>query len=221
MFMVIFEVQPKSDRWDDYLAIAKGLKPQLEAIDGFIDNDRFESRRTKGLLLSLSTWRDEKAVVRWRTHAEHHKAQTRGRFDIFSDYHLRVGEIVADSHPPAGLAVAEARFDETAVGAAKMVTITELRSPAGTATKPSGEIGLAAGTPGLVSSEVFDSIYTPGKAVLLAGWRDAAAAAAWTPAAAPGQSLRHRRVRVIRDYGMTAREEAPQYFPQVRAAVPA
>src|SRR5260370_25512843 len=68
MFAVIFEVQPKPERWDDYLGLAKQLKPKLEAIDGFIDNERFESKRTKGRLLSLSTWRDEKAVIRWRSH---------------------------------------------------------------------------------------------------------------------------------------------------------
>jgi heme-degrading monooxygenase HmoA len=218
MFVVIFEVQPKPERWDEYLTIAKGLKPELEAIDGFIDNDRFESRRTKGLLLSLSTWRDEKAVIRWRTHALHHKAQTKGRFNVFADYHLRVGEITADSQPPAGLSVVEARFDATAVGVAKMMTITDLISPAGSTAKPSGDIGLDSATPGLVSADVFDSIYTPGKAVLLAGWRDADAAKAWTPAAAPGQSLRHRGVRIIRDYGMASRDEAPQYFPDVERA---
>jgi heme-degrading monooxygenase HmoA len=43
MFAVIFEVQPKPERWDDYLGLAKELKPKLEAIDGFIDNERFES----------------------------------------------------------------------------------------------------------------------------------------------------------------------------------
>ena len=68
MFAVIFEVQPKPERWDDYLDLASELKPKLEAIDGFIDNERFESKRTKGRLLSLSTWRDEKAVIRWRSH---------------------------------------------------------------------------------------------------------------------------------------------------------
>ncbi len=79
MFAVIFEVQPKKERWNDYLDLAKYLKPKLEAIDGFIDNERFESKRTKGRVLSLSTWRDEKAVVRWRTHGEHHGVQEKGR----------------------------------------------------------------------------------------------------------------------------------------------
>ena len=52
MFAVIFEVQPKTERFDDYLGLAKQLKPRLEAVDGFIDNERFASRRTKGRVLS-------------------------------------------------------------------------------------------------------------------------------------------------------------------------
>ena len=36
MFEVIFVVQPKAERWNDYLDLAKQLKPKLEAIDGFI-----------------------------------------------------------------------------------------------------------------------------------------------------------------------------------------
>ena len=86
-------MQPKPERWDDYLSLAKELKPKLEAIDGFIENERFASKRTTGRLLSLSIWRDEKAVICWRTHGEHHGAQEKGRFEIFADYHLRVGEI--------------------------------------------------------------------------------------------------------------------------------
>src|SRR6201991_3904355 len=105
MFAVIFEVQPKKERWDDYLNLAKQLKPKLEAIDGFIDNERFGSKRTEGRLLSLSTWRDEKAVIRWRTHGEHHGVQEKGRFEVFEDYHLRVGELTADSTPPPGLSL--------------------------------------------------------------------------------------------------------------------
>src|SRR5574338_1391203 len=106
MFAVIFEVTPKKERWDDYLGLAKFLKPKLEAIDGFIDNERFKSKRPEGRLLSLSTWRDEKSVVRWRTHESHHGVQKKGRFEIFDDYHLRVGEVTDDTLPPEGLALA-------------------------------------------------------------------------------------------------------------------
>ena len=43
MFSVIFEVLFKAGKTDEYLAYAKQLKPILESIDGFIDNERFAS----------------------------------------------------------------------------------------------------------------------------------------------------------------------------------
>src|SRR5215469_15561217 len=126
MFAVIFEVTPKQERWDEYLGLAKLLRPEIEKIDGFIDNERFESRRAKGRLLSLSTWRDEKAVIRWRTLAVHHQVQEKGRFEVFQDYHLRVGEFTADTQVPAGLDLRQQRLDDTEIGDAKFVTISEL-----------------------------------------------------------------------------------------------
>jgi heme-degrading monooxygenase HmoA len=129
MFAVIFEVRPKPERWNDYLELAKQLKPKLEAIDGFIDNERFGSKTTEGLVLSLSTWRDEKSVVRWRTQGEHHGVQRKGRSEVFQDYHLRVGEVTSDSAPPKGFVVVQEHFDDTAVGAAKVCTITEVSPP--------------------------------------------------------------------------------------------
>ena len=105
MFSVIFEVNPKQEKFDLYLDLAKGLKPVLEEIDGFIDNQRFESTRRRGWILSHSTWRDEKSVVRWRTVGKHHDTQQRGRDEVFQDYHLRVGESVRDTPPPAGAAI--------------------------------------------------------------------------------------------------------------------
>ena len=126
MFAVIFEVQPKSDRWDQYLGLAKQLRPELEQIAGFIENERYRSRRTEGRLLSLSIWANEKAVIRWRTHAMHHTVQEQGRFEVFEDYHLRVGEITADTRMPTGQTLEQQRFDTTDVGAAKVVSISEI-----------------------------------------------------------------------------------------------
>jgi heme-degrading monooxygenase HmoA len=83
MFSVIFEVHPKRSESELYLALAKDLKAILEGIDGFIDNERFESKRRPGWILSHSTWRDEKSVVRWRTIAKHHETQQRGRATRF------------------------------------------------------------------------------------------------------------------------------------------
>lgn len=212
MFAVIFEVQPKAERFDDYLGIAKSLRPALERIDGFIDNERFASRRTAGRLLSLSIWRDEKSVIRWRTLGQHHEAQAEGRNAIFADYHLRVGEIVADSDPPAGQTLREQRLDTTEIGAAAIVTISECTPASGA--ELAELLGLPApGAAGLLDGEAFESITAPGKKLLLAGWRDPAAAARWQPKSADGGAVRHRRVRIVRDYGLTDRREAPQYFP--------
>jgi heme-degrading monooxygenase HmoA len=131
MFSVIFEVHPRREKFDLYLDLAKGLKPILEGIDGFIDNERFESSRRPGWILSHSTWRDEKSVVRWRTVGKHHDTQQRGRDEVFQDYHLRVGEIVADTAPSAGGAIVEQRLDETEIGRAKFVTLTEIQHISG------------------------------------------------------------------------------------------
>jgi heme-degrading monooxygenase HmoA len=80
MFSVIFEVHPNDGKKDEYLDLAKHLKSIIETIDGFVDNERFESQLRPGWILSHSTWRDEKSVVRWRTEAEHHVTQADSRF---------------------------------------------------------------------------------------------------------------------------------------------
>src|SRR5215475_3798369 len=126
MFSVIFEVLPAQGKKDEYLGLAKHLKPILEKVDGFVDNERFESRLRPGWVLSHSTWRDEKSVVRWRTVGEHHSVQQKGRYEIFQDYHLRVGDVIADTDPPKEAPIQERRFDETEVGIAKVVTFTEI-----------------------------------------------------------------------------------------------
>ncbi len=79
MFSVVFEVHPRKESFSLYLDLAKDLKPLLEKVDGFIDNERFESVKTQGWILSHSTWRNEKSVVRWRTTSKHHETQLRGR----------------------------------------------------------------------------------------------------------------------------------------------
>jgi hypothetical protein len=80
-------------------------------------------------------------------------------------------------------------------------------------------LGLDIRTAGLVDHAAFESIYNPGKLLLLVTWRDAESARKWAPLATVDiGKLRHRRVRVIRDYGMTDRHEAPQFYPEVKRA---
>ena len=96
MIAVIFEVWPKAERREQYLAIAADLKARLEAIDGFVSVERFESLTEPGKILSLSFFRDEAAVAAWRNTIEHRAAQTAGREAIFADYRLRIAEVIRD-----------------------------------------------------------------------------------------------------------------------------
>ena len=96
MIAVIFEVEPRSGAAPRYFEIAAGLRPELEAIDGFISVERFESVTTPGRFLSLSFWRDEEAVRSWRCHAMHRAAQQEGRDAILGGYRLRVAAVLRD-----------------------------------------------------------------------------------------------------------------------------
>ncbi len=204
MFVVLFEVQPKREQWDRYLELAAMLRPELLQIRGFIDNERYSSERAEGRLLSLSTWEDEKALIRWRTQARHHDVQRQGRFEVFEDYHLRVGEVLSDSDEQD---LPHSRLDLTEVGAAPAITVTE--------TVAGGEASLPPSSANLPDAESYSGITITGKRLTLASWLSDEAAGAWVERQPTG--ARHRHVRVIRDYGMHRREEAPQYFSGVGA----
>lgn len=96
MIAVIFEVWPKPDRKQEYLDIAASLRPLLEQVDGFISIERFESLSEPGKILSLSVFRDEAAVTRWRQLEQHREAQDSGRDSIFLNYRLRVAGVIRD-----------------------------------------------------------------------------------------------------------------------------
>jgi heme-degrading monooxygenase HmoA len=96
MIAVIFEVEPHPASKQAYLDIAADLRPSLEAIDGFVSIERFVSLSSPDRILSLSFWRDEEAVARWRNLETHRTAQARGRAGIFRNYRLRVAHVVRD-----------------------------------------------------------------------------------------------------------------------------
>jgi heme-degrading monooxygenase HmoA len=223
MFEVIFEARPQPGQWDAYLEAAEALRPEVEQIDGFIDNIRYRSLTREGWILSLSDWRDEKSLIRWRTQAHHHEVQESGRSRIFADYHLRVGEITNDTRVPAGYELAEQRFDETGVGEGTAVTLTDARRPlewkeTSNPADCSQFLGLDPYADGLLDWDVFEAVRTPGNLILLQSWRTWAAAEAFELTTQLPGGGRLRRVRIIRDYGMFDRREAPQYYPEVARA---
>jgi heme-degrading monooxygenase HmoA len=217
MFSVLFEVNPKSDQWDTYLNYAKTLRPELEAVEGFVDNIRYKSLTREGWILSLSNWRDEKSVVRWRTKMRHHEVQERGRGEVLSDYHLRVGQITRDTRLPEGYTLQEQRLDETEVGEGTTVTLIDARRPSEwqVTNNPADcaeWLGLAPFT-GFLSWDIFEAVVTPGDLILMLIWRNSQMAKGFEDSAAFPDGARLRRVRIVRDYSMYDRREAPQYYP--------
>lgn len=96
MIAVIFEVEPKPEYKDRYLEIAASMRALIEQIDGFISVERFQSLTNEGKLVSLSFFRDEKAVEDWRQLVAHRGAQAEGRAKLFKDYRLRVASVMRD-----------------------------------------------------------------------------------------------------------------------------
>jgi heme-degrading monooxygenase HmoA len=94
MIAVIFETEPCDG--DAYFARAAELRPLLDAIDGFISIERFQSLSNPSRVLSLSFWRDEAAITQWRNIDAHRAAQAEGRANILRDYRLRIAEVVRD-----------------------------------------------------------------------------------------------------------------------------
>jgi len=96
MIAVIFELIAQPGQQHAYLDLASGLASKLTEIDGFLSIERFQSLRDPDKLLSLSFWRDEAAVARWRSLEQHREAQAQGRATIFREYRLRVAAVVRD-----------------------------------------------------------------------------------------------------------------------------
>jgi len=96
MIAVIFEVEPHAEKMQNYLDLATDLKPILEKIDGFISVERFQSLSNKDKIVSLSFFRDEKAILQWRTMQKHRNAQSAGRQMVFKNYRLRVASVIRD-----------------------------------------------------------------------------------------------------------------------------
>ena len=96
MIAVIFELEPAPGRFSDYKRLAEELAPELKKIEGFISVERFESISRPGHFVSLSFWRDEEAVRRWRNLEQHRLAQKQGRAGIFRSYRLRVAQVLRD-----------------------------------------------------------------------------------------------------------------------------
>ena len=134
---------------------------------------------------------------------------------MFSDYRLQVCEITLNDHPPKGHDVTAQRLDVTKAENAEAVVLVHFRG------KPSrrdgskeilDQLGIepkGKGLRELVSWDVFDVDLSSGDII---GYLEFKTAQAAEDFGARQEAARLRRARVIRDYGMFRREEAPQYY---------
>jgi len=102
MIAVIFEVTPDPARAERYFELAQELRGRLEAQDGFISIERFQSLADENRFVSLSFWRDRAAVEAWYQVPAHRAAQQEGRESVFRDYRIRVAEVFRDYDMAAG-----------------------------------------------------------------------------------------------------------------------
>jgi quinol monooxygenase YgiN len=133
---------------------------------------------------------------------------------VLADYHLRVGQVTADTRIPDGCRLLEQWLDETQTGEGTTVTLIDaVRDEAAVrqanAEQVATELGLDPDAAGLVSWDVFHAVLAPGDVITLLAWHDQAAADAFQQSARLAEGARLRQVRIVRDYGMYDRRENP------------
>jgi heme-degrading monooxygenase HmoA len=203
MMSLFFEVEIKPGRTDQYLNLAASLKPDLTAMGGCLFLDRFRSLSRDNLILSYQIWQDEGSMTAWRVHAHHHDVQTLGRDRVFSDYRLRIAQVVYDAKPGQPIWQPERRtpYNDPARRPPTYVLATESKS-ARLPVMPEWQ------------SEVFASVYRDGQFAHLIELPDQQAGVALASQLFDEPTTDYVRiVEVVRDYGMYDRTEAPQFYP--------
>ncbi len=206
MIGLFFEVQTKPGHREQYLDLAAALKPDLEAIGGCRFIERFRSLTRENLLLSYQIWQDEAALTAWRAHAHHHDVQTLGRERVFSDYRIRVAQVIYEQKQGEPTWQPERRtpYNDPA-----------RRKPTFVLAAESKQATLAAATEWRRDS--FSSVYRDGHFVHLVDLPNEQAGIEFGPSLFGDPTVEYFRVfEVMRDYSMFERAEAPQYYRIIR-----
>jgi heme-degrading monooxygenase HmoA len=203
MMSLFFEVEIKPGRTDQYLNLAASLKPELEAIGGCLFLDRFRSLSRDNLILSYQIWQDEGSMTAWRVHAHHHDVQTLGRDRVFSNYRLRVAQLIFEAKRGQPVWQPERRtpYNDPARRPPTYVLATESKN---------ASLPVARDWP----RESFASVYRDGQYAHLMELPDQQSGIAFAPLLFDEPTTDYVRiVEVTRDYGMYDRAEAPQFYP--------
>lgn len=205
MIGLFFEVQTRPGHRDQYLDLAASLKPALEAMGGCRFIDRFQSLTREDLLLSYQIWQDEAALTAWRVHAYHHEVQTVGRETVFSNYRIRIAQVIHEARPGQPTWQPERRtpYNDPARRQPTYVLAVESKSA-----KLPVETGWR--------RDAFASVYRDGYFAHLIDVPDDQSGIEFGSRLFADPSTEYFRIfEVMRDYGMYDRTEAPQYYPPV------
>jgi heme-degrading monooxygenase HmoA len=203
MMSLFFEVEIKPGRTDQYLNLAASLKPELDTLGGCLFLDRFKSLSRDNLILSYQIWLDEGSLTAWRVHAHHHDVQTLGRDRVFTDYRIRVAQVIYETKRDQPVWQPEWRtlYNDPARRPPTYVLVTESKS----ATLPA-----TCNWP----REAFASVYREGQFAHLVTLPDHQSGVQLAQRLFDEPATEYVRiVEVVRDYGMYERAEAPQFYP--------
>ena len=205
MIAQFFEVETRVGHRDQYLELAASLRPALDTMGGCLFIDRFQSLSRKNLLLSYQIWQDEGAMTAWRVYAKHHRIQEIGREAVFSDYRIRIAQVIHEARPNQPIWQPERRtpYNDPARRAPTYVLATESKS---------GKLAVKTEW----RHDAFASVYREGQFAHLFDVPDPQAGIAFGEKLFADPTTEYVRIfEVMRDYGMYERTEAPQYYPPV------
>jgi heme-degrading monooxygenase HmoA len=223
MFSVLFEVQPRRDEWDVYLARADRRRAELEQTPGFIDNIHYSSLTRDGWILSLSGWRDEESILRWHERMRSDEGYDR---ELVPDHRLRVGEVTYDTGLPQGQEIVERSPDAAEAGEGTYVTLIDAKQTLDWVSMNNPqEIAIYLGFDlysygDCISWDIFDSLSKPGEIILVVTWKDAQSANDHAATQIVPDGARVRVLRIVRDHAASDSERTSTDQPAAgRAAI--
>ena len=192
MYALFFEVRPKPGHLPHYFEHVERLRPALARHEGLLFLDRYRSLTDDAILLSHQHWRDEAAILGWRRDSLHLQSQQAGRYQHFADYRIRVASLVCQWVDGQFSEAAQDQIEAPDEGRFVIAAYSQAAE---------GQVPAHAG---------FESVNRQGAFISLQAVpsRSLARASVRASSELPGMQSA-RAFRVVRDYGMLEREEAP------------
>ncbi len=192
MQSVLFDVLPKDGHVEEYFSMAAHLKPIVEQNPGFISVERFTNLQKKDWYLSFSCWKDEESLAQWRCQPDHNGAQVCGRNKVFDDYRLRVStskeaDQIGESPDREQILLLIGQFDGVQIA----LTQAPLRN---------------------FKNKSYRGVLDPNRGISIIEFSPNASIDCRLIQSSVADSVKLFWFKVLRDYGMFDRAEAPTQF---------